>query len=183
MDDGIVALGISAFEKSTMIVTIAYYTSLYHVDYRIMSNVPGGRIERKRALDSGSYKLPATRFLQLTLHKGIKKPESSLIAQLRTGKIGLRAFLNGRQLVNNSRYECGHKFQTLRHVLLKCRKFTRLRRETWRDEQRKESFRVVAWTKMFTHLAYAKKAADSFLKFQGMAVAQSWQTALRSEGL
>ena len=63
---------------------------------------------------------PSTKFLQL--HKGIIEPESALIAQMRTGKIGLRAFLYDRKLVNNSRCECGHRSRTVRHVLSECRK-------------------------------------------------------------
>ena len=84
---------------------------------------------------------PGTKILQL--HKGIKKPVTALITQMRTGKIGLRAFLFARKLANNSKCECGHRFQTVRHVLLDCRKFTRLKRETWRDVQWKEPFGVV----------------------------------------
>lgn len=37
-----------------------------------------------------------------TPHKGIKKPETALITQMRTEKMGLRAFLFGRKLANNS---------------------------------------------------------------------------------
>ncbi len=119
---------------------------------------------------------PSTKVLQP--HKRIKKPKIALITQMRTGKIGLRAFLYGRKLVNNSQCECGHRSQTVRHILSECRKLTRLRRETWRDEKRKEPFGVVEWRKMLTHPSYAKKAAYFMLKtgllklFQGIAVAQ-----------
>ncbi len=74
---------------------------------------------------------PSTKVLQL--HKKITRPESALITQMRTGKIGLRAFLYGRKLVNNSQCECSHRSQTVRHILSECRKLTRLRRETWRE--------------------------------------------------
>ena len=118
---------------------------------------------------------PGTKVLQL--HKRIKKPVTALITQMRTGKIGLRAFLFARKLADNSKCECGHRSQTVRHVLSDCRKFTRLRRETWRDVQRKEPFGVVEWRRTLTHPSYAKKAAYFMRKtgllkqFQGTAVA------------
>ncbi len=82
-------------------------------------------------------------------------------------------------MVNNSQCECGHRSQTVRHILSECHKLTRLRRETWRDEQRKEPFGAVEWRKMLTHPSYAKKAAYFMMKtgllkqFQGIAVAQT----------
>ena len=118
---------------------------------------------------------PGTKVLQL--HKRIKKPKTALIIQMKTGKIGLHAFLFGHKLANNSKCECGHRSQTVQHVLYKCRKITRLRRETWRDVQRKEPFEFVEWRKMLTHPSYSKKAAYFIRKtgplkqFQGTAVA------------
>ena len=41
--------------------------------------------------------IPSTKVLQL--HKRVKKPESALITHMRTGKIGLCAFLYSRKLV------------------------------------------------------------------------------------
>ena len=118
---------------------------------------------------------PSTKVLQL--HKGVKKPVTALITQMRTGKIGLRAFLFARKLADNSKCDCGHRSQTVRHILSDCRKFVRLRREMWTDVQRKEPFGVVEWKRMLTHPSYAKKAAyfmrnTGLLKqFQGTAVA------------
>lgn len=120
--------------------------------------------------------IPSTKVLQL--HKGVKKPVTALITQMRTGKIGLRAFLFARKLANSSKCECGHRSQTVRHILSDCRKFARLRREMWKDVQRKEPFGVFEWKRMLTHpSSYAKKAAyfmreTGLLKqFQGTAVA------------
>lgn len=73
---------------------------------------------------------PSTKALQL--HRGVKKPVTALITQMRTGKIGLRAFLVARKLANSSKCECCHRSQTVQHVLLDCRKFTRLRRDVER---------------------------------------------------
>ncbi len=78
---------------------------------------------------------------------------------MRIGKIGLRAFLFARKLADNSECDCGHRSQTVKHILSDCRKFVRLRREMWTNVQRKEPFGVVEWKKMLIHPSYAKKAA------------------------
>ena len=119
---------------------------------------------------------PSTKVLQL--HKRVKKPESALITQMRTGKIGLRAFLYSRKLVNQSQCECGYRLQTVRNVLSECRKFTCLRKEIWGDVQRNEPFGIVEWRKILTFPSYAKQAAYFMRKtgllkqFQGSALAE-----------
>ena len=50
--------------------------------------------------------------------------------------------------------------QTVRHILMECRKFNGVRQEIWKEEQRKEPFGVVEWKKMLTHPPYTKKAID-----------------------
>ena len=90
----------------------------------------------------------------LMIHTKLKKPQSSLLVQMRTGKIGLRSFLYTRKIVEDERCECGHTSQTVRHVLMECRKFNRLRQEIWKEERRKEPFGVVEWKKMLSHPLY-----------------------------
>ena len=85
------------------------------------------------------------------IHAKLKKPQSSLLVQMRTGKIGLRSFLYSRKIVESEQCECGHTSQTVRHILMERRKFSRLRQEIWKEEQRKEPFGVVEWRKMLTH--------------------------------
>ena len=129
----------------------------------------------------GGISLSDTRTKVLQLHKGIRKPVTALITQMRTGKIGQCPFLSARKLADNSKCEYGHRSQTVRHVLSDCRKFTRLRTVTWRDVQRKEPFGVVEWRRMLTHPlaypSYAKKAAYFMRKtgllkqYQGTAMA------------
>lgn len=64
----------------------------------------------------------------LGLHKGLRKPLSSLIIQLRTGKVGLRAFLFQRRVpgVDDPNCDCGEEM-TVEHVLLRCMKWSELR--------------------------------------------------------
>lgn len=57
--------------------------------------------EGDMSIDSVTQPRPGTKALQL--HKGIKKAESALITQMRTGKIGRCAFLFARKLANNSK--------------------------------------------------------------------------------
>lgn len=141
-----------------------------------MGRSMGGKIETHRASDFSDFNTyPSTKVLQL--HKGVQKPVTTFITTMRTGKIGFRAFLFARKLVDNSKCECGHRFQTVRLILSDCRKFVRLRREMWTDVQRKEPFGVVEWKRMLTHPSYVKKAAYFMRKigllkqFHGTAVA------------
>ncbi len=98
---------------------------------------------------------PSIKVLQL--NKKIKKLESALITQMRTGKISLRAFLYDWKWVNNSQFECGHRSQIVWNNLWEYRKLTCLKRKTWRDQKRKEHLGIVEWRKMLTHPSYAKK--------------------------
>ena len=96
----------------------------------------------------------------LMIHTKLKKSQSSLLVQTRTGKIGLRSFLYTRKIVEDERCKCGHTSQTVRHILMECPNFNRLRQEIWKEERRKEPFRVVEWKKMLTYPPYTKKAID-----------------------
>ena len=68
-------------------------------------------------------------------HKGLKKHESSLLTQIRTGKVGLRAFLFSRKVpeVNTPLCPCGRGEETPAHLVIHCSGLTeereRLRRE------------------------------------------------------
>jgi hypothetical protein len=58
----------------------------------------------------------------LSLHQGLHKAESSLLVQLRTGKIGLRDFLHniGVPEVTSAACTCGHERETPKHVTIFC---------------------------------------------------------------
>lgn len=76
-------------------------------------------------------------------------------------------FYTAESWQKTAKRESGHRLQTVRHVLLECRKFTRLRKETWREEQGEETFDVVEWREILTHPLKAKKAAY-FMRKEGL---------------
>jgi hypothetical protein len=64
-------------------------------------------------------------------YKGLKKHESSLLTQLRTGKIGFNAFLYEMRVpeVLSPNCECESESMTVEHVLLKCPRWNAERAE------------------------------------------------------
>jgi hypothetical protein len=65
------------------------------------------------------------------LHAGRTKPESAILIQLRTGKIGFNAFLYERRVpgVWSRRCACEQGAMTVRHVLLACPEWQDTRRD------------------------------------------------------
>jgi len=59
----------------------------------------------------------------LKKHHGLRKHESSLLTQIRTGKVSLRAFLFKRKVpeVATPRCSCGEAPETATHLILDCR--------------------------------------------------------------
>jgi hypothetical protein len=75
---------------------------------------------------------PATRptfsYEALQKHNGLRKHESSLLTQIRTGKVGLRAYLFERQVPEvATRCPCGDAPETAAHIVLDCRDLTQQR--------------------------------------------------------
>ena len=58
----------------------------------------------------------------LRLHAGLSKAQSSILTQVRTGKIGLAAFLCKRRVpgVPTPACSCGAQWETARHVVMDC---------------------------------------------------------------
>ena len=80
-----------------------------------------GEVGRSRARHRGRAEEPADEpptKERLKLHDGLRKAESFLFIQMRTGKIGLRAFLFERRVpdVMTPVCACGDGRETARHV-------------------------------------------------------------------
>ena len=69
-----------------------------------------------------------------SFHKGLRKPQSALVVQLRTGKVGFDSFLYHHHVpgVDSPNCDCGGGEMTVGHVLLDCSRWDELRAKVLR---------------------------------------------------
>ena len=87
----------------------------------------GESLDRRRA--PAPAERPLFSYDALKKHCHLSKHESSLLTQIRTGKIGLRAFLFKRRVpeVAIPRCPCGEAPETAAHLILDCRELDQQR--------------------------------------------------------
>ena len=103
------------------------------------------------------------------LHHKVRRAKSSLVTQMRTEKIGLKAFLYNRCVpgIEDESCECGAAKQTVRHVLHECRLFYKQRRTFWAGVKRKSPGEVISHKEIMSTPRYASMAAD-FMRSTGL---------------
>ena len=119
----------------------------------------------------------------LHIHDKLPKWVSSLMVQMRTGKIGLRKFLYERKVPNveDARCGCRRGEETVRHVLTECPRFKEMRRTMWAREVRKARLNWIDLRTILTTPAYVKKAAlfmqktDLLGQFRGLTWSEPTQ--------
>jgi hypothetical protein len=106
---------------------------------------------------------PAFSYDALKKHKDLRKHESSLLTQIRTGKVGLRDFLFERKVpdVATPRCLCGEAPETAAHLALDCRDLA---------QQREELRRLMSPKAMRTYRDFAtatakKKSARTLVRW------------------
>jgi hypothetical protein len=132
--------------------------------------------DRRRAPVPASQ--PLFSYDALKKHRDLCKHESSLLTQIRTGKVGLRAFLFERKVpeVATPRCPCGDAPETAAHLVLDCRELNQQREDlrrllhtkamrTYRDfatatAKRQRAYTLVRWllsTGRFPEFRLAKR--------------------------
>ena len=132
-----------------------------HWKRRWQQRVAGEPPDRRRALPPAAR--PVFSYDALKKHKDLLKHESSLLTQIRTGKVGLRAFLFERKVpdVVTPRCLCGEAPETTAHLVLDCRDL---------NQQRVELRRTMAPRAMRSYRDFAaatakKKTAYELLRW------------------
>ena len=94
-------------------------------------NLAAARARRPRSRPEPADDDPDFTDTALDKHRGLRKHESSILTQIRTGKIGLKAFLHQRRVpdVLSPRCSCEEAAQTPQHLFLDCPETERERRE------------------------------------------------------
>lgn len=83
---------------------------------------------------------------KLRLYDGLTKPESSLVIQIRTGKIGLADFLHRQQVpgFETAACQCGFTNQTAKHVLIFCNIHAQKRHRLFDEAKTQDFFTMIS---------------------------------------
>lgn len=123
----------------------------------------------ERAWEKEGTGRPTKRLIQvpgkkvLRYWKGLRKATSSVLMQLRTGRIGLNQYLSRINIRENARceYELGN--QTPRHVVTECPLLSELRADMWRTLRNRVS-RAIDFNDLLTEPKAAPALADFMIQ-------------------
>jgi hypothetical protein len=84
----------------------------------------------------------------LKLHKDLRKAESALLVQARTGRIGLAQFLHSRRAPGyyTAMCRCGGGYETPRHMALFCTQEIHRKQDLWDNIGRERAFSILTGT-------------------------------------
>lgn len=68
------------------------------------------------------------------IHKTLKRAQSSIATQIRSGHVGLNSYLYRRQVpgIESPRCQCGYQSQNVKHMIMQCPRWAEGRAEIWR---------------------------------------------------
>ena len=100
----------------------------------------------------------------IRIYRGLQREASSVLTQIRTEKVGLRAYLFDRYVpgIDDARCECGSRRQTARYILEECRYYRVARERYWSKELADKRVGVLTANKMLT--LYPRKAVEFIWK-------------------
>ena len=119
------------------------------------------------------------------LHKGLRKPQSALIIQLRTGKIGFRSFLFHRKVpeVKDPNCSCGSgEEMTVEYILLKCQKWKDLRARVLEDQDRRSLQRLLSTKKGCLAVVRMVQQTELIAQFRKADLEREWGMEEEGEG-
>ena len=98
------------------------YLVVYVIRYTIIMMMMNEVIQRPQRIYQSYLSVPLSK-KRLKIYTQLKKAESALTTQIRTGKIGLADFLYKRRVpsVTSPACSCGWHRQTSEHVIMFCR--------------------------------------------------------------
>ncbi|KPM42380.1 hypothetical protein AK830_g4172 [Neonectria ditissima] len=119
---------------------------------------------------------PANKKKALHLHQGLDKHQSSMLIQLRTGKIGLRSFLFSRRVpdVPSPRCPCGTSEETPEHIIVFCPRFVEQRGHLTNPPRDRRELRI--------QLSTRKTAQPLARWFLNLRLIPHYELALRIHG-
>ena len=103
----------------------------------------------------------------------MSQPESAVIIQARTGKIGLRDYLHTIGAAPSPECPCGYRRQTVQHTLLECPGFNELREEMWEGKRETDLTRLLGTPVLVAKVSKFLLATGELMQFKHLNETQA----------